>query len=368
MTRDAPAPLFHPFETGDLALPVEGACAIWFGASPGMRPPRDFLAVLDCVQGFRPDYLALQRAGLNVSPTPTSDGYDLALVLAGRHRGQNEMWLVEAIERTRPGGMVLCAGGKTDGVTSLRKRLAKDDLVAGHLAKNHGEVFWLMTAAEERQSAALLEPIPTPNPSPQGGGGFASIAAKSPSSLRGGVRGGGIVAGRFHTAPGMFSHDRIDAGSKLVAQHLPSNLKGAAADFCAGWGYLSVTLAERCPGIMSIDLFEADHASLEAAKQNMTALAPNMPADFHWIDLAAEKVERRFDLVVMNPPFHQGRAADPGIGHAVIRAASNALKPGGQLFMVANRGLPYAPVLKAGFARVEELADEAGFWVWKARR
>jgi 16S rRNA (guanine1207-N2)-methyltransferase len=70
----------------------------------------------------------------------------------------------------------------------------------------------------------------------------------------------------------------------------------------------------------------------------------------------------------MNPPFHDGRAADPGIGHAMIRAASAALKPSGQLFMVANRGLPYELPMKAGFGRVEEIADEQGFRVWRARR
>lgn len=336
MTRDSHAPLFYPFETGDLAMPGEHARAIWLGASPDIRPPTDFRAGLDCVQGFRPDYLSLQRAGVSVSPTAVGSGYDLALVMAGRHRGQNEAWLAEAIARTRPGGMVLCAGGKTDGVASLRKRLASHDLVAGHLAKNHGEVFWLSVK---------------------------SNAEKGPAGP-----GGGMVDGRFHTAPGMFSHDRVDAGSKLLATHLPANLKGVAADLCAGWGYLSAALAERCAGVASIDLFEADHASLEAARQNMAALAPNMPAAFHWIDLAVEKVERRFELVVMNPPFHQGRVADPGIGHAMIRAASNALKPGGQLFMVANRGLPYEPAMKAGFARVEELADEGGFRIWRARR
>lgn len=33
---------------------------------------------------------------------------------------------------------------------------------------------------------------PTPNPSPQARGAFAGVAAKSPSPMRGGVRGGGI--------------------------------------------------------------------------------------------------------------------------------------------------------------------------------
>ena len=89
-----------------------------------------------------------------------------------------------------------------------------------------------------------------------------------------------------------------------------------------------------------------------------TGLAPGIrrPA-FHWLDLAFEKVARDFDVIVMNPPFHRGRAAEPDIGQAMIRAASKALKPGGQLFMVANRGLPYEAVLKGGFGQVVEVAD-----------
>jgi len=299
-------------------------------------------------QGFRPDFLGLQRAGHDVSPEPSGDGYDLALVQAGRHRGQNEAWLADAIERVKPGGLVVVAGGKMEGISSLRKRMAKDLPLGGHLAKNHGEVFWL-----ERNGEAEAWASQPDTPTPKGEG----------------VSGGGVlVEGGFSTAPGMFSHDRADAGSVLLAEELPANLKGLAADFCAGWGYLAATLAARAPGISAIELFEADHASLEAAKVNMASLAPNLPAQFHWIDLVSEKVDRRFDVIVMNPPFHQGRAAEPGIGHAMIRAASGALKAGGRLLMVANRGLPYEAALKAGFGRVEELADESGFKVWKARR
>ena len=339
MASDAIAPLFYPFETGDLDVPGENARALLLGARPGLRPPGALAAALNCVQGFRPDYLALQRAGLNVSPVTEGGEYDLAMVLTDRHRGQNEMWLAEAIERVKPGGPVIVAGGKTDGIASLRKRLEAEVPLDGHLSKNHGMVFWLKHGAEADAFAARIRREERP-----------------------------LVEGRFVAAPGMFSHDRVDAGSRLLADNLPANFSGKAADFCAGWGYLSVILAEQCQGVTSIDLFEADHASLEAARRNMATLAHGMSATFHWSDLTAEKVERGFDVIVMNPPFHQGRAADPGIGHAMIRAASNALKSGGQVFMVANRGLPYEAALKAGFGQVTELADEGGFRVWRARR
>ena len=166
----------------------------------------------------------------------------------------------------------------------------------------------------------------------------------------------------------MFSHDRIDAGSRLLAESLPDRCKGVAADFGAGWGYLSAALTERTTGLKGIDLYEADHASLEAARRNLTELGVAMPLGFFWHDLVGEKVEKKYELIVMNPPFHQGRAAEPEIGQAMIKAASSSLKSGGRLYMVANRGLPYDQTLKVGFSSVAEIRREAAFRVIVAER
>jgi 16S rRNA (guanine1207-N2)-methyltransferase len=96
---------------------------------------------------------------------------------------------------------------------------------------------------------------------------------------------------------------------------------------------------------------------------------PGAPAcGFFWHDLAGEKVEKKYELIVMNPPFHQGRAAEPSIGQAMIRQAASALKSGGRLLLVHNRGLPYEQVLKAGFSEVEEIAAAGGFRVIAASR
>jgi 16S rRNA (guanine1207-N2)-methyltransferase len=138
------------------------------------------------------------------------------------------------------------------------------------------------------------------------------------------------------------------------------------ADFCAGWGFVAAEVAARCPAVSALDLYEADFEALEAAKLNLAA-APQRK-EFFWTDLLAEPVERRYDAIVMNPPFHKGRAADPGIGAGMMRAAAKALKPGGRLVMVANRQLPYEAVLKACFASSGEVARDSGFKILSARR
>jgi 16S rRNA (guanine1207-N2)-methyltransferase len=328
--------LFHPFEADAVPLPGKGERALFLGAEPGFRLPEGFEAALHLVQGFRPDFRALQASGLIVTAQAEGDGFDMALVLAGRHRGLNEVRIAEALERVAPGGLVVVAGGKDDGIASLRKRI--DELVPleGHLPKYHGIAFWLRRPAD----LAAAEELRTANPAL-------------------------LVENRFHTAPGMFSFDRIDTGSKLLVENLPSDLRGNIADFCAGWGYVAAEMVARSSGLSALDLYEADFDALEAAKGN---LANSVAQGFFWTDLLAEPVERRYDVIAMNPPFHRSRAAEPEIGAGMIRAAAKALKPGGRLFMVANRQLPYEPVLSAVFASHAELARDGMFKVFSARR
>ena len=335
---DAQRTLFHPFETSDLDPPGNGARVLFLGAAPGFRLPDGFAGDLTLVQGFRPDFLKLKAGRHRVVPEPDGEGYDLVLVLAGKHKGLNEILIAEAMRRGSPTAVILVAGSKDDGIASLRKRLEALAPFEGSLSKFHGQAFWLYRPADARAVAAMLE---TPHSE-------------------------ALIGGRFRATPGMFSHDRIDAGSRLLAQHIPADLSGAVADFCAGWGYLAAEALERCAGVASLDLFEADFASLEAAKLNLADA--RVPVGFHWVDLASEPVPRKFDAIVMNPPFHQGRAADPGIGHAMIRAASAALKPNGRLYMVANRGLPYEAALSAGFRQSGELVRDQTYKVLWARR
>lgn len=339
MPRETLKTLLHPFEAGVLDLPDKGTRALFLGAEPGFRLPEGFDAVMTLVQGFRPDFMSLQASGRSVLPAPEGEGYDLALVLIGRHRGRNERDVADAIARTRPGGLIVVAGGKEDGIASLRKRLDRLVPIEDALPKHHGIVLWFRHSAEAEEAAVVLR-------------------ADNPDML---------VDGRFHTAPGMFSHDRIDRGSRLLASHLPADIKGAAADFCAGWGFLATEVAARAKSLTRLDLYEAEHAALQAARRNVTV--EGLEPRFFWQDLLKEPVERQYDFIVMNPPFHAaGAAADPAIGQGMIRAASNALKPGGRLLMVANRQLPYADILKASFAHGAELDADSAFRVFLAKR
>jgi 16S rRNA (guanine1207-N2)-methyltransferase len=338
MSRETLKTLFHPFEAGMLSAPGPGTRVLFLGAEPGFRLPDSFAGEVSLVQGFRPDFLTLQREGHRVLATAEGDGYAAALVLCNRHRGHNEINIAEALERVGDGGLVLVAGGKEDGVASLAKRLGKLIALDGQAPKYHGLAFWFRAATDR---LAVAEELRRLNP-----------------MMR--------FDGRFETAPGMFSHGRIDPGSKLLAEALAADLSGKVADLCAGWGYLSAELIARCARVTSVDLYEADHESLEAARRNL--VSARVETGFFWRDLLAEPIDTRYDAIVMNPPFHQGRAAEPGIGGKLIAVAAKALKSRGSLWLVANKGLPYERELAASFSEYRQMASDKAFNIFVARR
>lgn len=335
MSRDALKTLFHPFVTGVVPVPGEGDRVLFLGAEAGHPLPDGFSAPIAAVQPFRPLFVKL---GESATPVAEGSDYDMALVLCGKHRGENEARVAEALERVTAGGMIVIAGGKEDGIQTLRTTLLKLAIDLDYTPKYHGVAIWF---ARPKDAEAMIQALRKPKVE---------------------------IEGRFETAPGMFSHDRVDAGSELLASRLPTDFDGNAADFGAGWGYLSVMLAKASPRVNRIDLFEADYRALECAKTNLARNCPDLQARFFWQDLGSEPAREKYDLVIMNPPFHEAQAADPELGKAMIRAAAAALRSGGRLMLVANRGLPYEPVMAEVFKESGELCRNARFKVLWARR
>lgn len=327
--------LMLAFERELAEPPAEGRRWLCLNAATlpaGAAAMRPFL---DCEQGFRPDYLRLSQAGYQVEPhVEAAAPYAGAIVLAGRARLFNEANIVRAWRAVAPGGTILVAGANHDGIKSLRKWAAKWAGVEDGLVKHHAAVFAVRRDGRDQP----FHEAPQPR------------------------------RGAWQVAPGMFSADGPDAGSQLLANHFDERIAGQIADFGAGWGWLGAQLLEKCPGVSSLASHEADFASLEAAKANLDGRREDVALTFHWRDLTSEPPQERYDRIVMNPPFHAGRAAEPAIGAAFIEAASRALKPGGRLLMVANRQLPYEAALSASFGAFDVLEEADGFKVIEAVR
>jgi len=270
--------------------------------------------------------------------------YEFVLILPTRQREETRLLFAQAMSVVSPTGIVVASVPNTEGAKTAEADLA---LLAGgvsQLSKHKCRVFWTLPGATP--DTALL-------------GEWLALDAPQP-----------IAAGRFTSRRGLFAWDRVDIASALLASVLPGDLRGRAADLGAGFGYLACEVAERCAQVTSIDLFEAEGRALEPARTNIAAAVARsgraIDTRVVWGDVT-HGVDGRYDAIVSNPPFHQGRADQPELGRAFIVTAARALAPGGRFWMVANRHLAYEATLAACFGQVRTVVDRDGFKVIEAK-
>ena len=135
-----------------------------------------------------------------------------------------------------------------------------------------------------------------------------------------------------------FASGRLDAGTALLARHLPAGT-GLAVDAGCGTGVLAVLLARQGWRVVASDVSQA------AVRATLATAAANGVADRvevgRWAGVRTEA--HPVDLVVSNPPFHRGAAKDSAAAFEIVDGASAALAPGGELRLVFNAHLPYLP-------------------------
>ena len=312
-------------ETGALVLPDPGLVAVY---QPRVGDdlsslPKDRVRV---VTGFKPDHDYFAAQGYLL----TADApFAAAIVCLPRSKAEALALIARAMVDVVPGGPVMIDGQKTDGVDAVLKQCRAAGLLTSEsISKAHGKAF-VMPAG----------PVPA---------AWQAVPA--------------VVEGGFQTRPGVFSADGPDRGSMLLAAALPAKLPARIGDLGAGWGYLSRAILAR-DGVKEVDLVEADAVALDCARVNI----PDPRARFHWADATTFRAPKLWDAVVMNPPFHSGRDADPALGMAFLKAAQRGLAPNGVLWLVANRHLPYLATLTALFREVEDVAGDSAFRVTCAR-
>ena len=316
----------------------------FLNAQPGQETclnDPEFQQSLICEQPLRPEYLLLQRAGFDVKANLDANEkpFDACLISWGKFRELNEAMVRRARQLTTKNGLIIIAGAKNDGIASARKRIAKIQKIEESYSKFHSLVFWFGNSK--------------PLSNHEIGSTQKTIQSKTNS---------------FETTAGLFSAEKIDLGSAMLAKYFDDNIGGDVADLGAGWGYLSRMLLEKSSKVSSIDLFEADWHGINVCRKNLGNVSANIPVTFNWLDVVNEPIVKNYDCVIMNPPFHQGTNTRLDLGLQFINKAALILKPGGKMLMVANRHLAYEEVLKTRFTKSKTLRESHGFKVILVRK
>lgn len=159
---------------------------------------------------------------------------------------------------------------------------------------------------------------------------------------------------------------KLDPGTRLLLQTVEVQAGFPSAkevvDFGSGNGTVSAVLALRHPELRVI---ATDH-SASAVQSTLLTVAANGITDRVEVrrdDALASFADSSVELILLNPPFHQGNAVDPGAANRLIRAAARVLAPGGKLYCVYNSHLKHRAVLTREIGPTEQLTRDARFTV-----
>lgn len=173
----------------------------------------------------------------------------------------------------------------------------------------------------------------------------------------------------LYTKPGIFGWDKLDPGSAALLQVMDVRDGETVLDLGCGYGVVGV-VATRKACLQAVYAVDAHWASVAMTAANFHCHARAGLLDYHVLagDVIAPLHDVEFDIVLANPPFHTGLKADFATALAFLYGSTQVLRPGGRLFVVANRFLKYEPWLEQMFASVETVYLDNRFKVLKANQ
>ena len=162
------------------------------------------------------------------------------------------------------------------------------------------------------------------------------------------------------TRAGVFSRDDLDSGTRLLIDCMEVRPTDHILDWGCGWGALGM-IAARLSVKGSATLVDSNIRAVSCAEENLKRNRI-CNAVVHVGDARVFDRREKFDLIVSNPPFHDGNAA----AHPLIEGAFRALRQGGRLMLVVMRPESYLRHIRRVFGQGRIMAQKDGYTVLEA--
>jgi 16S rRNA (guanine1207-N2)-methyltransferase len=284
------------------------------------------------------------------APGPGSEAsFDVATIRLpiGRLPTLHQIWA--AFRHLRPGGRCYLAGANDEGIRTALRQMSDifgECEVLGYRGGNRAGTAVRPAELPESAGEYLIPWVDEEL--------FHRFVAPTP-----------VGPIEIHSRPGVFSWDRLDAGSRALLDTMEVRPGESILELGCGYGVVGLAAA-RLSETGEALLLDVDADAIRAARRSAHANGLADRVEVKASDGAAAAGERRFDVVVTNPPFHLEKGTNLAIPAQFIRDAARVLAPGGRLYLVANRTLPYERWLADAFGSFEIARDGREFKVLTA--
>ena len=275
-------------------------------------------------------------------PDHPSEPFDGVIFFLQKSKPLMEFWLSMVTTVLTPDAKLWLVGENGEGIKSWRKRLKR--------------YFTEVTAIDSARHCGLIEATGLETP-------VTSFAGDDYSQVFDVNHQGQSFA--VTSLPGVFSHGRLDKGTAVLLDTLKDVKAKRVLDFGCGSGVISAALALQQPEI-DYTLVDCDALALASARKTLDALNVK-----NYLAVASDglsEVSGRFDLIISNPPFHQGVKTHYDVTEQFLKQSCDYLLKGGELRIVANSFLRYEPIIRKAFGNCRRLINQNGFAIYSARK
>lgn len=166
----------------------------------------------------------------------------------------------------------------------------------------------------------------------------------------------------FLSKPGQFGWNKIDEGSEFLIDSISHLISATKINHCLdlGCGYGFLTLATHKLPIVDRTLTDNNAAALLTAHANIQKL--NLKASVVPSDGGAE-LNSQFDLILCNPPFHQGFNVDEDLTDKFLMNTKKLLSSEGRAYFVVNQFIGLEKKAERYFQHVKLIARNKSFKV-----
>ncbi len=148
--------------------------------------------------------------------------------------------------------------------------------------------------------------------------------------------------------PGVFASGRIDDGTDLLVRRMRISAGDSVLDLGCGLGVLGIMA--KMAGAETVAMVDTNATAADLAERN-AALNEVKGVEVKIGDGYAPFADRRFDVILSNPPLHQEHLGDKDTIGEFIAGAPKRLKAGGSLQVVASRHVPCERHFEETFGR-----------------
>jgi 16S rRNA (guanine1207-N2)-methyltransferase len=242
-------------------------------------------------------------------------------------------------------GQLLLLGGKQDGIKTNAKSAATVFGSKAH-SKKHG-IHYLVTVQKSAAAAS--------------GADRNWLDSNDYSNLR-------LCHSddmEFLSKPGVFGWNKVDRGSALLVEQTRELFSSAqqseppeVLDLGCGYGYILLATGDLPFGSRTATDNNATAVTAAAANFARAELTVQVSLD----DCGAQ-LKQSFDLILCNPPFHQGFASSRDLTEKFLQQIRRLLAKEGQALLVVNQFIPLEKIAAEWFGSVETLCSTESFKV-----